>query len=70
MSDKWYVIKISEEHREKYSIPNGYVVMKYREGLETIIIKYGDTTVLVTPSEDVAYGTKRALDEQLRKQSN
>lgn len=70
MSDKWYVIKVSEKNREK-NIPNdSYVVMKYRAGLETTITCYGDTTVLITPSKEIAESTKRALDEQLRKQGN
>lgn len=44
--------------------------MKYRAGLETTITCYGDTTVLITPSKEIAESTKRALDEQLRKQGN
>ena len=65
MSDKWYVIKVSEENREK-NIPNdSYVVMKYRARLETTITCYGDTTILITPSKEIAENTKRALNERL-----
>ena len=70
MSDKWYVIKVSEENREKNIPHDSYVVMKYRAGLETTIKAYGDTTVLITPSKEIAERTKRALDEQLQEQSN
>ena len=51
---------------EKKNIPHdSYVVMKYRAGLETTIKSYGDTTILITPSKEIAERTKRALDEQL-----
>lgn len=70
MSEKWYVIKVSEENREKNIPHDSYVVMKYREGLETTITAYGDTTVLITPSKEIAESAKRALDEQLQEQSN
>ena len=70
MSEKWYVIKVSEENREKNINHDSYVVMKYRAGLETTITCYGDTTVLITPSKEIAESTKKALDEQLQKQSN
>ncbi|ASZ71885.1 hypothetical protein HYP40_gp44 [Lactococcus phage 96401] len=70
MSEKWYVIKVSEENREKYSIPEDYVAIKYRDGLENTITEYGDTTILITPSKDVAETIVRELNEQLREQSN
>lgn len=70
MSEKWYVIKVSEENIEKNIPHDSYVVMKYRAGLETTITYYGDTTVLITPSEEIAESTKRELNERLQEQSN
>lgn len=63
MSEKWYVVKVSEENREKYSIPDDYVAIKYRYGLEETITEYGDTTVLITPSKNVAETIVRELNE-------
>jgi len=70
MSDKWYVIKVGEENRKNKPWLGNYLVQVYVDNLEETIIEYGDTTVLVTPSKEVAYGTRRVLDEQLRKQGN
>ncbi|ASZ71837.1 hypothetical protein 88605_46 [Lactococcus phage 88605] len=70
MSEKWYVIKVGDENRKNKPWLGNYLVQVYVDNLEETIIEYGDTTVLVTPSEEVAYRTKRVLDEQLRKQGN
>ena len=65
MSKKWYIVKVSEENKEKYSITNDYVVLKSRDELEETITEYGDTTVLITPSEIVAETVARELNGKL-----
>ena len=63
MSEKWYIVKVSDENREKYSIHDSYVVINSRDGLEETITKYGDTIVLITPSKNVAETVVRKLNE-------
>lgn len=70
MSDKWYVIKVGEENKRNKPWLGNYLVQVYVDGLEEIITEYGDTTVLITPSKEIAESTKKALNEQLREQSN
>lgn len=65
MSEKWYVVKVLDENREKYSIPEDYVAIKYRDGLENTITEYGDTTILITPSKNVAETVVRELNGKL-----
>lgn len=70
MSKKWYIVKVSEENKEKYSITNDYVVLKSRDELQETITEHGDTAVLITPSKNVAETVVRKLNEQLQEQSN
>ncbi|QGT53226.1 hypothetical protein HYQ15_gp50 [Lactococcus phage CHPC958] len=65
MSEKWYVVKYSDKTIEDYFLPDSYVVVKYKRGLEKDIIEHGDTVVLITPSKEIAESTKRTLNEQL-----
>ena len=70
MSDKWYVIKVGEENRKNKHWLGNYLVQVYVDGLDETISEYGDTTILITPSKEVADNTKKALNEQLQEQSN
>ena len=67
MIEKWHVVKVSEENREKYFVPDNYVVFPCNDTYNKIIKNLGDTIVLTTPSKDLAESIKKALDEQLRK---
>lgn len=68
--NKWYVIKISEENKKEYGETDSFIVCEYYDGLDDRISYYDDTVILITTSIEIAKGTKRALDEQLREQSN
>ena len=70
MSEKWYVIKVGEENRKNKPWLGNYLVQVYVDNLEETITYYGDTTVLITQSKEIAESTKRALNEQLQEQSN
>lgn len=66
MSDKWYVVKVSEENKKKYHVPNNFVVFPCNDAFNQVIERLGDTIILITPSKEIAENTKRALNEQLR----
>ncbi|NBK98911.1 MAG: hypothetical protein EOM50_12990 [Erysipelotrichia bacterium] len=68
MSEKWYVIKVSEENKLNFRDTQYYVTSFYYASLEDDIDRYGDTVVLITPSEELAENTKKALNEQIREQ--
>ena len=70
MIKKWYVIKVGDENKKKNPWLDNYMVQEYVDNLEKAIIDYGDTTVLITPSKEIAESTKKALNEKLREQSN
>lgn len=69
MSEKWYVVKVSEENIEKNIPHDSYVITRCYDGLDKEINRFGDTIILTTPSEEIARNVKRALDEQLQEQS-
>lgn len=62
MNDKWYVVKLGDERLLEYSLPDSYVVIKYRDGLEETITERADTTVLITPSRYIAETLVRKLN--------
>lgn len=66
MSDKWYVIKISEENKLNFGETEDYLVSINYDALEEDVERYGDTIILITPSKEIAETTKRVLNEQLR----
>ena len=65
MSDKWHVVKVLEENREKYFVPDSYVVFPCNDESNQVIKNLGDTIVLTTPSREIAESAKKALNEQL-----
>ena len=65
MSDKWHVVKVLEENREKYFVPDKYVIFPCNDESNQVIKNLGDTIVLTTPSREIAESTKKALNEQL-----
>ena len=67
MNEKWYVIKVSEENKLNFGEKDDYLVSINYEALEEDVERYGDTIVLITPSEELAKNTKKALNEQLQK---
>lgn len=69
MSEKWYVIKVSKENREKNIPHDSYVAIKYRDGLEETITDHGDRIVFITQSKNFAETLVRNLNEQLPEQS-
>jgi hypothetical protein len=65
MSEKWHVVKVLEENREKYFVPDNYVVFSCNDVSNQVIKDLGDTIVLTTPSKEIAESTKKALNERL-----
>lgn len=63
MIEKWYVIKVSKENKIKFSETEDYLVSISYEDLEEDVERYGDTIVLITPSEEIARKTKKQLNE-------
>ena len=63
MIEKWHVVKVSEENREKYFVPDNYVVFPCNDTSNQVIKNLGDTIVLTTPSRDLAESIKKELDE-------
>ena len=70
MSDKWYVIKVGEEVKKTHFMTDGFVVRKHYDNLDKLIYRSENIIILTTPSKEIAENTKKALNEQLRKQSN
>lgn len=66
MNDKWYVFKLEEERLLECSLPDSYIVLKYRDGLEQNIIEFGYTTILITPSRYIAETLVRKLNGQIQ----
>ena len=66
MIEKWHVVKVSEENREKYFVPDNYVVFPCNDDYNQVIKNVGDTIILTTPSKEIAGNTKKALNEQLQ----
>ncbi|ADM73600.1 hypothetical protein LaPh949_gp042 [Lactococcus phage 949] len=62
MSDKWYVIKVSEEN--KFNKKRNYIISPYYDNLEKDIKRNKDTIISIIPSKEAAENTKRVLDEQ------
>lgn len=69
MNKKWYVIKVSEENKLNFRDTEDYIVSIGYDVLEEDVERYGDTIVLITPSEELAKNTKKALNGKLQKQS-
>lgn len=70
MIEKWHVVKVLEENREKYFVPDSYVVFSCNDVSNQVIKNLGDTIVLTTPSREIAESTKKALNEQLQEQGD
>ena len=68
MSEKWHVVKVSEENREKYFVPDNYVLFPCNDTYNQIIKNLGDKIVLTIPSKEIAENTKKVLNEQLQEQ--
>ncbi|ABB77608.1 hypothetical protein [Lactococcus phage 712] len=69
MSEKWYVIKVGEEVKKTHYLTDNFVVRKHYDYFDKRIADSENIIILTTPSKEIAESTKRALDEQLRKQS-
>ena len=69
MNDKYYLIKLSEEEKFKFGGLDYIITFSYK-GLEEDINRFGNTTILITPSKELAISTLGALSEQLREQGN
>ena len=63
MIEKWYVIKVSKENKLNFGETQDYLISLYYDDLEDDIDRYGDTVVLITPSEEIARKTKKQLNE-------
>lgn len=70
MSEKWNVVKVSEKNKKMFHALDSFVVFPCYDTANKVIEHMGDTVVLITPSKEIAESTKRALDEQLRKQGD
>ena len=64
MSEKWYVVKLSKEEKLK-SGGLGYMTFIGYDGIEEHMNRYGDIPILVTPSEELAKSTTKALNGKL-----
>lgn len=65
MSEKWHVVKVLEENRKKYFVPDNYVVFSCNDVSNQVIKDLGDTIVLTTPSKEIAESAKKVLNERL-----
>ena len=69
MSNKYYVVKLSEEVKIYFGGLDYIIVLGY-EKIEEDMYRHGYTPILITPSKEMAKRTLRALNEQLQKQGN
>lgn len=63
---KYYVIKLREENRERFFISESYITTECYDGLDEIIKGYGDTTILISPSKELAESVKNTLNGELQ----